>query len=410
MIHPVFKESSTTTKVRVVFDASCKTSSGFSINNKQLVGPVVQEDLLSIVMRFRTHPIAIVADIEKIYRQIQLHPEDLVRGEGANYPAAVDVVKHDFYVDDLLSGASNVQSAIRRCKEVSAMLASAGFPLKKWASNFVEVLAEIPEEDLALSPLHDLQDEQSVYTLGLVWEPKSDMMRFKVQLPLPESVLTKRKVMSYFAQIFDPLGLVGPIITVAKLFMQRLWALKTDIGDSYEWDRPLPPHLQSEWKLFHGTLNAISVIRIPRFVSQAIIKSTVLNFFSDASEKAYGVCCYVRLESAEGIRVRLLTSKSKVAPLATRHSIAYLELCAAVLSVNLYEKVMNSLKVSCVSLIRQSFSIGFNRPHPVVRRSWQIVFPQFNPPPHPVLGDTFPETPTLQISSLEVSTQLISGI
>ncbi|XP_058448881.1 uncharacterized protein LOC131428841 [Malaya genurostris] len=278
-------------------------------------------------MRFRTHPIAIVADIEKMYRQIQLHPEDrplqrilwrskrdeplstfelqtvtygfasapflatrtlqqVVQDEGSHYPAAVDVVKHDFYVDDLLSGASDVQSAIRRCKEVSAMLASAGFPLKKWASNSVEVLAEIPEEDLALSPLHDLQDEQSVCTLGLVRQPKSDMMRFKVQLLVPESVLTKRKVMSYIAQIFDPLGLVGPIITVAKLFMQRLWALKTDVGHSYEWHRPLPPHLQSEWKLFHGTLNAISVIRIPRFVSQVMIKSTELHFCSDASEKA----------------------------------------------------------------------------------------------------------------------------
>ncbi|XP_065083727.1 uncharacterized protein LOC135705804 [Ochlerotatus camptorhynchus] len=71
--HPVFKESSTTTKIRVVFDASCKTSSGFSVNDLQLVGPVVQEDLLSIHIRFRIHQIAFVADVEKMYRQILLH-------------------------------------------------------------------------------------------------------------------------------------------------------------------------------------------------------------------------------------------------------------------------------------------------------------------------------------------------
>ncbi|XP_058816948.1 uncharacterized protein LOC131680246 [Topomyia yanbarensis] len=386
--HPVFKESSTTTKVRVVSDASCKTSSGFSVNDKQLVGPVVQEDLLSIVMRFRTHPIAIVADIEKMYRQIQLHPKDrplqrilwrsnrddplisyelqtvtygfasapflatrtllqVAQDEGDKYPASVDAVKQDFYVDDFLSGADDVQSAIRLRQEVSAMLTSAGLPLKKWASNSSEVLAQVPQEDLALLPLHDLQDEQSISTLGLVWEPKSDTMRFKVQLPLPAPVLTKRKVMSYIAQIFDPLGLVGPTITVAKLFMQRLWALKTDAGDSYEWDRPLPPRLQGEWKEFHGTLDAISKIRIPRFVSQIKTETIQLHFFSDASEKAYGACCYVRSESAAGIRVQLLTSKSKVAPLATCQSIARLELCAAVLSVSLYEKVMKSLKTSC---------------------------------------------------------------
>ncbi|XP_058840937.1 uncharacterized protein LOC131696411 [Topomyia yanbarensis] len=227
------------------------------------------------------------------------------------------------------------------------MLTSAGLPLKKWASNSSEVLAQVPQEDLALLPLHDLQDEQSISTLGLVWEPKSDKMRFKVQLPLPAPVVTKRKVMSYIAQIFDPLGLVGPTITVAKLFMQRLWALKTDAGDSYEWDRPLPPRLQGEWKEFHGTLDAISKIRIPRFVSQIKTETIQLHFFSDASEKAYGACCYVRSESAAGIRVQLLTSKSKVAPLATCQSIARLELCAAVLSVSLYEKVMKSLKTSC---------------------------------------------------------------
>ncbi|XP_062713479.1 uncharacterized protein LOC134290369 [Aedes albopictus] len=75
--HVVFKESSTTTKIRVVFDASCKTSSGFSLNDTLLVGPVVQQDLYSIYLRFRTRNIAVVADVEKMYRQVLHHPEDL---------------------------------------------------------------------------------------------------------------------------------------------------------------------------------------------------------------------------------------------------------------------------------------------------------------------------------------------
>ncbi|XP_062538673.1 uncharacterized protein LOC134206946 [Armigeres subalbatus] len=51
--HPVFKEASTTTMVRIVFDASCKTSSGVSLNDTLLVGPIVQEDLRSIMLRSR---------------------------------------------------------------------------------------------------------------------------------------------------------------------------------------------------------------------------------------------------------------------------------------------------------------------------------------------------------------------
>ncbi|XP_055522612.1 uncharacterized protein LOC129716801 [Wyeomyia smithii] len=74
--HPVFKTTSSTTKTRVVFDASCRTSSGYSLNDTLFVGPVVQEDLVSIVMRFRSKAIALVADIEKMYRQIGVHPDD----------------------------------------------------------------------------------------------------------------------------------------------------------------------------------------------------------------------------------------------------------------------------------------------------------------------------------------------
>ncbi|XP_062538827.1 uncharacterized protein LOC134207125 [Armigeres subalbatus] len=170
--HPVFKEFSTTTKIRVVFDASCKTSSGFSVNDLQLVGPVVQEDLLSIHIRFRSHQIALVADVEKMYRQILVHPsfrryqlvlwrphpsqpiatyelqtvtygfasapflatrtlQRIAQDTSGEYPAAAPKVQKDFYVDDFFSGSDNVESAIRVRQETSAMLASAGFPLKK---------------------------------------------------------------------------------------------------------------------------------------------------------------------------------------------------------------------------------------------------------------------------------------
>ncbi|XP_062541998.1 uncharacterized protein LOC134209995 [Armigeres subalbatus] len=169
--HVVFKESSTTTKVRVVFDASCKTSSGYSLNDTLLVGPVVQQDLYSIYTRFRTKRIAIVADVEKMYRQVLHHPDDrrLLRiryrrcpsdpiatfelqtvtygtasapylatktlqqiaiDQAEFYPAAVNPVVKDFYVDDLLSGASNVESAKAFHLQGTAMLGSAGFSLK----------------------------------------------------------------------------------------------------------------------------------------------------------------------------------------------------------------------------------------------------------------------------------------
>ncbi|XP_055527341.1 uncharacterized protein LOC129719959 [Wyeomyia smithii] len=64
--HPVVKESSTTTRVRVVYDASCKSSSGVSLNDALSTGPVVQEDLRSITLRSRTRLVLLIADVKKI--------------------------------------------------------------------------------------------------------------------------------------------------------------------------------------------------------------------------------------------------------------------------------------------------------------------------------------------------------
>ncbi|XP_065085296.1 uncharacterized protein LOC135707411 [Ochlerotatus camptorhynchus] len=387
--HVVFKESSTTTKVRVVFDASCKTSSGYSLNDTLLVGPVVQQDLYSIYLRFRTRVVAIVADVEKMYRHVLHHLIDLVflriryrrcptdpiatyelqtvtygtasapylatktlqqiaKDHEHLYPTAVNSIVEDFYLDDLLSGASDVEAAIILRREITAMLSSAGFMLKKWASNAHDVLEDVPPEDLAIQPIHDLQDEQTISTLGLLWEPTADMLRFKVELPLPAAILTKRKVMSYIAQIFDPLGLLGPTTTKAKLFMQHLWTLKRN-GVSCEWDSPLPEKLQADWKQFHSTLHILADIRIPRLVLASGVNNIQLHFFADASSIAYGTCCYVRTESMVGVFVHLLTSKSKVVPLSTHHSIARLELCAAHLATQLYKKVEATLKVSATA-------------------------------------------------------------
>ena len=74
--HAVLKDSSTTTKLRVVFDASAKSSGGCSLNDVLMVGPKTQHDLFSILLRLRMHPIALIADVEKMYRQIEVHPDD----------------------------------------------------------------------------------------------------------------------------------------------------------------------------------------------------------------------------------------------------------------------------------------------------------------------------------------------
>lgn len=74
--HAVVRESSTTTKQRTVYDASAKSTNGYSLNDRCLNGPTIQPELFYIFIRWRVHKIAINADIEKMYRMVQMRPED----------------------------------------------------------------------------------------------------------------------------------------------------------------------------------------------------------------------------------------------------------------------------------------------------------------------------------------------
>lgn len=73
--HAVIKKDSLTCKCRVVFDSSCKTSTGLSLNDVQLVGPTLQQDVFSILVRFRQYSYVMTSDVSKMYRQILINRE-----------------------------------------------------------------------------------------------------------------------------------------------------------------------------------------------------------------------------------------------------------------------------------------------------------------------------------------------
>ena len=75
-MHPVFKETSTTTKVRPVFDASAPSSSGVSLNDLLLVGPTVHSSLVDVLIRFRLHRIGLTTDVSRMYRMVLFEASD----------------------------------------------------------------------------------------------------------------------------------------------------------------------------------------------------------------------------------------------------------------------------------------------------------------------------------------------
>ncbi|XP_076549197.1 uncharacterized protein LOC117611418 [Osmia lignaria lignaria] len=374
--HAVSKETSTTTKIRVVFDGSAKCTTGLSLNDVQRIGPVVQNDLVTILIRFRIHRCVLSADITKMYRQILVdsthrryqrilwreNPDQpinvyelntvtygtasapflatrVLRQVGLDnlerYPNASRVIMDDFYVDDLLTGAET-PSEIRQLKnELSKILGQSGFPLRKWATNCQFIL----EEDSNLEVNKELAAEKDPKTLGLIWATKADTLQWSVSQSDTKRV-TKRIILSEIAKIFDPLGLVGPVIIQAKILMQRLWQLQTG------WDESVSQELYLEWLRYRLELEQLVNIRVPRCTIVSKYNRIELHGFSDASQEAYGACVYLRSEMKPGTwEVRLLCAKSRVAPLRSV-SIPRLELCGALILVRLIKKVKESLPLT----------------------------------------------------------------
>ncbi|XP_053698926.1 uncharacterized protein LOC128745885 [Sabethes cyaneus] len=244
-------------------------------------------------------------------------------------------------MDDFIGGANTVQEAIKLREELSELLTKGGFILRKWTSNRLEVLQGLRNDQIGTQSSVQFIPDESVKTLGIWWEPESDQLRFDSPILQRYEAPTKRSILSDIARLFDRLGQIAPVVVTAKIMMQELWALSCD------WDEPVPHSIQLKWENFRRELPKIATYRIDRyaFLPEATVE---LHTFADASTSAYGACTYVRCENALGIvKVRLLASKSKVAPLK-KLTITRLELCACVLAAHLYHRVKESINI-CVS-------------------------------------------------------------
>ena len=121
-MHAVQKESSTTTKLRVVFDGPAKSASGVSLNDLLLVGPTVHPSIVDVLLRFRFHRVALITDVSRMYRAIELteSDRDLHRFVWRKSPRRVN---ESFYVDDGLTGADTIEEAIELQKQLQDLFA-----------------------------------------------------------------------------------------------------------------------------------------------------------------------------------------------------------------------------------------------------------------------------------------------
>ena len=143
-------------------------------------------------------------------------------------------LKNSMYVDDVLSGASNVDDAEHYYRHSRQLSSSAGMNLRQWTTNSSKLKEKLVAENTIPT------DKPKV--LGLEWDSNADTISFPLMKVMSETKalhdqLTKRSVLSIAAKPFDPLGLLEPFTVRAKIMLQELWKQKVS------WDRQLPEEL-----------------------------------------------------------------------------------------------------------------------------------------------------------------------
>ena len=296
-----------TTKLHVVYDASARYG-GPSLNDCLHTGPKFNQNVFDILLRFRTYQIALTADIKKAFLMISIDKRDrdalrflwfddiqkkqpqivtlrfarVVFGVSSSpfllnatirhhlekfsstYLSLVSSIVQSLYVDDLVCGANDEESAYELFEGAKKILGSGSFNLRKFTTNSLRLQRVIDKAENAPSnspektPHNDLDETYAKATirpdcyirpgdqkvLGVCWNVPSDNLLFSfdcLAVLAAKMEPMKRNVVSVVSRFYDPIGLVTPITIRFKTFVQTL------CETAGNWDQPLTGGTLSKW-------------------------------------------------------------------------------------------------------------------------------------------------------------------
>ncbi|KAL0161393.1 hypothetical protein M9458_045118 [Cirrhinus mrigala] len=260
-------------KSRLVFNCSHQYQDQ-SLNRYLLPGPTLGASLLGVLLRFREHPVAMSGDIKVMFHQVRLLPEDhpllrflwrdlhmdeaaqtlewLVQPFGTTsspccaiyalqrhtrqHPLTNEEIRFSvercFYVDICLQSLPTAEAAKSQIDCLRTVLSEAGFEIRQWASNDLAVLSHLPPEARATSVELWLTQEKTDVpesTLGLSWNWQSDSMSYKHR-PVIYKTPTLRNIYRVLATQYDPLGLLLPYTTRAKVIIVHTYGTNRESG------------------------------------------------------------------------------------------------------------------------------------------------------------------------------------
>lgn len=201
-------------------------------------------------------------------------------------------------------------------------------------------MKHVPNQDLSKEIQNlNFTDEYLPFhqSLGLTWNLQTDSFMF--DLPLETKPFTKRGILSLINRSFDPIGFIAPVKIKGKMPLREISQGTTG------WDDELPQEYMNQWSEWINSLESLKDFNIPRCYTSQLPKATntEIHIFSDASEKDIGAVAYLKTcFSDNSVSIGFLIGKAKLAP-TKGHSLPRLELCAAVMAIEIHEIIRESL-------------------------------------------------------------------
>jgi len=378
----IVRKDHASTKCRIVMDASAKTSiNDFSLNQALYTGPNKIADLSQCLLKFMAGRHACVADIRQAFLRIWIRktdrdvqrflvPEDLLDpnskmicyrytsvmfGSAASpFLLAAVLEKHiqDTCANDMVKAAllfntyvDNISFAAKLEKDINTFftesiddMAKGGFEIRQWASNSPQVMSQARSLNIA-------ENADMVNVLGMLWDIKSDTIRFKPKIKW-DGQFVKQSALGATMSLFDPLGLLNPIEVPNRLFLQKLWEGNYAWKNSFENDQ----ELRDQWlDLLNKSVQAVELFNIPREI--VLTDDSEIHVFADASGDSYGAAVYV-VNPPTGKRPKgyskLILSKGKIKPLQGSpkgNTIPKLELTAMLVGAHLARFVFQTFEL-----------------------------------------------------------------
>ena len=351
---PVVRETEETTKVRIVYDASAKeTCDSPSLNDCLYPGPPLQNKLWDVLVHQRGYPVVISGDIRKAFLQVRVRESErdalgfhwrcdaqhLNSWEG-RYPDIVAELCKSLYLDDLLTGGQTIAQAADRKEKAVEVFKDAQFRLHKWNSNASELELDgetVVGNDEEMYAKQQLSDDSTQTTmLGLKWNKSDDTITVAFSTVHSKATVTKRIILSKLAKVYDPLGLVSPIVLEGKIIFRDVCKMKI------QWDADIREPLSRRWGDWEKSLREEETVTRPIVNYREPVLNLELHAFGDASAKGVGAVVYSVVRQRSGTTQQLVAAKSRLAKEGL--TIPRLELISAHMAMNLVKNFQNALQ------------------------------------------------------------------